>query len=127
MARPPFNNESAHLAAKSWSMAETDEASNDMRTRLRSVELAETARLPVLRFLGSDRGGISCFERPLSSSGACLSVSVREADVSKLVSKGTGRRGEGGGHVEPLSRCSPCGWSIVEGGESAVGPRARKV
>lgn len=65
----------------SWSMMPADEASNDIRYRLRSVGSADRCRFPVLRFLGNDR---ACMVRscPLSSSLVLLSVPANWTGIS---------------------------------------------
>lgn len=62
-----------NLVIGSWSMMPADEASKDIRYRLRSGGSADRCRFPVLRFLGNDRVcmALSC---PLSSSRELLSV-----------------------------------------------------
>lgn len=90
-----------NLARASYSKAAVDGASKDMRYRLRSavVPSAESARLPVLRFLGNDSGATS-FPRPLSSSPVLLSA---PGNVSASV---LGRAEEG--RDERWSFCPPC-------------------
>lgn len=65
----------------SWSKMPDDEASKDIRYRLRSDGSADRCRFPVLRFLGNDRG---CMARscPLSSSLVLLSVPENGTGIS---------------------------------------------
>lgn len=63
----------ANLVIGSWSMMPADEASKDIRYRLRSVGSADRCKFPVLRFLGNDRVCMA-LSFPLSSSLVLLSV-----------------------------------------------------
>lgn len=70
-----------NLVIGSWSKMPDDEASKDIRYRLRSDGSADRCRFPVLRFLGNDRG---CMVRscPLSSSLVLLSVPENGTGIS---------------------------------------------
>lgn len=108
-----------NLVRASWSTIDDEPASKDIRYRLRSVMARSVAdaRLPILRFLGSD-SGCKTLPRPRSSSGLAAGTSAAwlSAPASGHQYGKTwcvnGRKGS-----QPfLFRDPPWVWGIVRGG-----------
>ena len=102
-ARRSRRRQETNLVMGSWSAMPADEASKDIRYRLRSAGSADRCRLPVLRFLGNESAGMgrSC---PLSSSLVLLSVPESRTGISHAALGGLASRVQtygclGGRHV----------------------------